>query len=249
MHMGALDTIRQIGKNAKVRDKCVVDDSIAKSPYDRTFVGVVVDRVICSAIMGISSEDSGDLIQRWVVAAGGRMFEIEPKDCNITGIGQRVRVYLPSNAPNCIYAEVINPATTPDEAVFVENDKRYDRYKTYGIDESKGIDSTNCNEKIVIDSITEKWALPTPSDRVPQEEGETVSSTAPEFLRRIYLLTVFNAGKEEEEVTNIICPDGKIMKLEGFFVNRWTHSISTDTDDTDDDNDDSNDNGEGENNE
>lgn len=218
MDTGVLETVRQIGKNAKIRDKCVVDDCISKSPYDQTYIGVVVEKKSSSPI----ASDSGKFVNRWVVVAGGYTFEIEMGRSNITSVGQRVRVYIPSKMKDYVYAEVINPATTPDEAVYVEDDKQYDAYKSYGVDESKGITEENCNELIVIDSITEKWSL--------------ADAT---YLKRLYLLTVFNAGKEEEEVTNIICPDGKIMKLEGFFVNRWGHTDTDNADNTNEEGDDS----------
>ena len=98
---------------------------------------------------------------------------------------------------NSVYAETINPATAPDKIVYVENDSQYDSFKEYGVDISKEITI----EDVTIDSITETWGL---ADKTT--------------LKRLFILTVINAGESDEEVTNIICPDGKKINLEGFVI-------------------------------
>ena len=105
---------------------------------------------------------------------------------------------MPSNNKNSAYAEVINPATAPDKITYVEDDARYDDYKSYGADTEREITT----DDVVIDSITEKWEL---ADKT--------------YLERLFLLTVINTGESNEEVTNIICPDGKVINLEGFLIN------------------------------
>ena len=190
--MDALDTIKQLGQNTKVREKIVVDNHITNSPFDQTYIGRVIDKETFN-------DNHGDAyISKWVISAGKHTYKINVNSSNITSIGQQVRVFVPSNHKNSAYAEVINPATAPDKITYVENDSRCNKYKSYGVDTERQITVND----ITIDSITEKWGL--------------ADKTA---LERLYILTVINAGEDNEEVTNIVCPDGKIINLEGFLIN------------------------------
>ena len=183
---------RKLGENVKIQNTYSTDDKIAKSAFDKTFVGRVVDKETFQDFR------SDNYIAKWIIAAGGRTFKIDVNNANITSIGQQVRVFIPSNNSNSAYAEVVNPATAPDKIIYVEDDSNYDDYKPYGVDADRHIAVND----VVIDSITEKWGL--------------ADAT---YLERLYLLTVINAGEDDEEVTNIICPDGKIINLEGFLIN------------------------------
>ena len=183
---------KKLGENACKTDNKVRKDKISKAPFDKAFIGTVVDKETFTDYRGDT------YISRWIVAAGGRTFRIDINSSDIKSIGQQVRVFVPSNHKNSAYAEVINPATAPDKIVYVENDSRYDKYKSYGVDTERQITVND----VTIDSITEKWGL--------------ADKTA---LERLYLLTVINAGNDNEEVTNIVCPDGKIINLEGFLIN------------------------------
>lgn len=183
---------RKLGENVKIQNTYSTDDKIAKSAFDKTFIGRVIDRET------FQDYRSDNYIAKWIIAAGGRTFKIDVNNANITSIGQQVRIFVPSNNNNSAYAEVVNPTTAPDKIIYVENDDNYDDYKSYGVDTEREITVND----VVIDSITEKWGL--------------ADAT---YLERLYLLTVINAGEDDEEVTNIICPDGKIISLEGFLIN------------------------------
>ena len=54
---------------------------------------------------------------------------------------------------------------------------------------------------VVVDTIAETWNL---ADKTE--------------LTRVYIMTVINADTSDEEVTSIVCPDGKQIMLEGFIV-------------------------------
>ena len=190
--MNALDTIKQLGESTKLREKVTTDKTISNSPFDQTFIGRVIDKET------FTDSHNSKYISKWIIAAGKRTYKVDINSSNITSVGQQVRVFVPSNNKNSAYAEVINPATAPDKITYVEDDDRYDGYKSYGADTEREISP----EDVVIDSITEKWKL---ADKT--------------YLERLFLLTVINSGESDEEVTNIICPDGKVINLEGFLIN------------------------------
>lgn len=190
--MDLIEYSKQIGKNVQTRENIVTANTISKSPFDQTYIGRVVDKEINN-----SSTINNGYITRWIVVANGRMFRVNADSSNITAVGQKVRIYLPNNDKNSVYAETINPATAPDKIVYIENDSQYDSFKEYGVNTSKEIEI----EDVTIDSITETWQLADKST-----------------LKRLFILTVINAGESDEEVTNIICPDGKKINLEGFVI-------------------------------
>ena len=56
-------------------------------------------------------------------------------------------------------------------------------------------------DDVVIDTIVETWNL---ADKTE--------------LTRLYIMTVINADTSDEEVTSMVCPDGKQIMLEGFII-------------------------------
>lgn len=203
-----LDTINQIASNVADKEAMTNKKMIDKSSFDKTYIGRVVDKEVV-----------GGVITRWLVVAGGGSLYIDAVNTDIKSIGQKVRVYIPSNMQKKVYAEVISPATAPDKIVYKENDEKYDDYKDYGVGEKRNVitrkyDETTGEiistklenrdvqaEDIVIDSITETWNLVDASQ-----------------LTRVYIATVINVDTDYEEVTNLICPDGKVINLEGFVI-------------------------------
>jgi hypothetical protein len=124
-------------------------------------------------------------------------YYVDANNSDIKSVGQKVRLHIPSNNRNKIYAEVINPATAPDKIVYTENDENFSNYKEYGVDADKDISEND----VTIDTIVETWGLADMTN-----------------LERTYIMTVINADTDNEEVTNIICPDGKKINLEGFII-------------------------------
>lgn len=202
-----LDTINQVASNVADKEAMTNKKMIDKSSFDKTYIGRVVDKEVV-----------GGVIARWLVVAGGGSLYIDAVNTDIKSIGQKVRVYIPSNMQKKVYAEVISPATAPDKIVYKENDEKYDDYKDYGVGEKRNVitrkydgrgevTSTKLEyrdvkaEDIVIDSITETWNLVDASQ-----------------LTRVYIATVINVDTDYEEVTNLICPDGKVINLEGFVI-------------------------------
>ncbi len=186
------DNIKQIAQNDAMICGSYTAKNISKSPFDKTYLGRVVDKETCK-----DSANNLTLISRWVIAANGKIYYVKAENSNITSAGQAVRLYIPNNNRNNAFAEVINPATAPNKIVYKENDKDYDEYKGYGVDNDRQIKESD----VTVDTVVETWKLPDKTE-----------------LKRVYALTIINSDKDNEEVTSIVCPDGRQIKLEGFML-------------------------------
>ena len=199
--MNTIDTLeylRQLGYNNHMEESVSTKHEILSSNFDKTFIGRVIDKETYTD-NSAQSAISNVLISRWIVYANGQTFRISVDDSDITSVGQQVRVFIPSNNKQKTYAEVINPATEPDKIVHKRDDSDYDNYKSYGVDTSRGIRE----EDVTINTITEYWLL---ADNT--------------YLQKVYIFTLINVDTEEEEVTNVIYPNGKKADLDGFIIGR-----------------------------
>ena len=190
--MSVLDNVSQSAYNTANKLSGFVSKNISQSPSDHTYIGRVVDKETYK-----DAYSNQTLIKRWLVAANGKSYYVNVENADIKSVGQSVRLYIPNNNKDKAFAEVINPATAPDKIVYKENDKDYDDYKEYGVDEKRGITKND----VVVDTIIETWNL---ADKTE--------------LKRVYVMTVINGDTPDEEVTSLICPDGKQIMLEGFIV-------------------------------
>lgn len=190
--MSFLDSATQLGDNFATKNGSYTSKNISQSPSDHTYIGRVVDKETYK-----DAYSNQTLIKRWLVAANGKSYYVNVENADIKSVGQSVRLYIPNNNKDKAFAEVINPATAPDKIVYKENDKDYDDYKEYGVDEKRGI----TKDDVVVDTIIETWNL---ADKTE--------------LKRVYVMTVINGDTPDEEVTSLICPDGKQIMLEGFIV-------------------------------
>ena len=190
--MSFLDSATQLGDNFATKNGSYTSKNISQSPADHTYIGRVVDKETYK-----DTYSNQTLIKRWLVAANGKSYYVNVENADIKSVGQSVRLYIPNNNKDKAFAEVINPATAPDKIVYKENDKDYDDYKEYGVDSNRGI----TKDDVVIDTIAETWNL---ADKTE--------------LTRLYIMTVINADTSDEEVTSMVCPDGKQIMLEGFII-------------------------------
>lgn len=190
--MSCTDTVTQTANNMLSNIGSYINKNISDSPADHTYTGRVIDKQTYK-----DTSNNAILIKRWLVAANGASYYVNVENANITSVGQEVRLYVPNNNKSRIYAEVINPATAPDKITYTENNEDYNDYKEYGIDKKKNITQND----VTVDTIVEEWQL---ADMTK--------------LKRLYILTVIKAGESDEEVTSIVCPDGKQINLEGFII-------------------------------
>ena len=189
--MSFLDSATQLGDNFATKNGSYTSKNISQSPADHTYIGRVVDKETYK-----DTYSNQTLIKRWLIAANGKSYYVNVENADIKSVGQSVRLYIPNNNKDKAFAEVINPATAPDKIVYKENDKDYDDYKEYGVDSNRGITKAD----VTVDSMVTTWNL---ADKTE--------------LNRVYLMTVANAGKRNEDITSLICPDGKQIALDGVL--------------------------------
>ena len=111
------DSVRQIGARVHERDDKSTNYTVAKSDFDKTYIGRVVGK--------LTNEKDTEIAQ-WLVLANGMTYKVAVNDSNITAVGQQVRLYIPSNHYENKYAEVISPSTCPDKIVYKDTDEKID---------------------------------------------------------------------------------------------------------------------------
>lgn len=70
---------------------------IKKSDFDKTYIGFVSEKV-----------ERSDGTYRWRIQTNGVAYDIKPEMCNITEVGQKVRLFVPNHKYHDKYAEVIS---------------------------------------------------------------------------------------------------------------------------------------------
>ena len=203
--MSFLDNATQLGDNFAIKSGNYTSKNISQSPTDHTYIGRVVDKETYK-----DTYDGQTIIKRWLISANGRSYYVNVENADIKSVGQPVRLYIPNNNKDKAFAEVINPATAPDKIVYTKDDTSYSDYREYGVDKSRKIkyiengvekERNMTKDDVVIDTIVETWNL---ADKTE--------------LTRLYIMTVINADTSDEEVTSMVCPDGKQIMLEGFVI-------------------------------
>lgn len=95
-------------------DNCdMANTRIKKADYDKTLIGFVSEKIVPE-----NPKDDNDY--KWRIQTNGVAYDIKPSACNITSVGQRVRLYVPNHSFKDKYAEVIDNYcyTHPDKAVY-----------------------------------------------------------------------------------------------------------------------------------
>ena len=70
---------------------------INKSDFDKTYIGKVIGSI----------KDDNEKVVRWQIFANASTFNVLAENCNVIAVGQRVRMFIPSNQRDMVYAEVI----------------------------------------------------------------------------------------------------------------------------------------------
>lgn len=70
---------------------------INKSDFDKTYIGKVIGSI----------KDDNEKVVRWQIFANASTFNVLAENCNVVAVGQRVRMFIPSNQRDMVYAEVI----------------------------------------------------------------------------------------------------------------------------------------------
>ena len=73
------------------------NSQINKSDFDKTYIGKVIGSI----------KDDNEKVVRWQIFANASTFNVLAENCNVIAVGQRVRMFIPSNQRDMVYAEVI----------------------------------------------------------------------------------------------------------------------------------------------
>ena len=73
------------------------NSQINKSNFDKTYIGKVIGSI----------KDDNEKVVRWQIFANASTFNVLAENCNVIAVGQRVRMFIPSNQRDMVYAEVI----------------------------------------------------------------------------------------------------------------------------------------------
>lgn len=79
----------------------IASNKINKADYDKTLIGFVSEKIVPE-----KPKDDNDY--KWRIQTNGVAYDIKPSACNITSVGQRVRLYVPNHSLKDKYAEVID---------------------------------------------------------------------------------------------------------------------------------------------
>lgn len=105
-------------------DNCdMANTRIKKADYDKTLIGFVSEKIVPE-----NPKDDNDY--KWRIQTNGVAYDIKPSACNITAVGQRVRLYVPNHSLKDKYAEVIDDANDiPTEIIKVSSNEVIIKYK------------------------------------------------------------------------------------------------------------------------
>ena len=164
-------------------DNCdMANTRINKADYDKTLIGYVSEKIIPE-----NPKDAYDY--KWRIQTNGTAYDIKPSACNITSVGQRVRLYIPNHDYYNKYAEVLtgDENTHPTKVVYSDGKP------------TEITDSGTDKHTVTNDTITETW--------------QNVDGTS---YQTQYTIVVKDKGTIDENIEKMVFPDGSEMELEGF---------------------------------
>ena len=97
------NSIDFVAKNTAKNAENLSSNRINKADYDKTLIGFVSEKIVPE-----NPKDDNDY--KWRIQTNGVAYDIKPSACNITAVGQRVRLYVPNHSLKDKYAEVIDNA-------------------------------------------------------------------------------------------------------------------------------------------
>ena len=95
------NSIDFVAKNTAKNAENLSSNRINKADYDKTLIGFVSEKIVPE-----NPKDANDY--KWRIQTNGVAYDIKPSACNITSVGQRVRLYVPNHSLKDKYAEVID---------------------------------------------------------------------------------------------------------------------------------------------
>lgn len=137
------NSIDFVAKNTAKNAENLSSNRINKADYDKTLIGFVSEKIVPE-----NPKDDNDY--KWRIQTNGVAYDIKPSACNITSVGQRVRLYVPNHRLKDKYAEVIDEGgyNHPTKVVFNDDDNTIT--ETYNL-----IDDTVETKKYTLTIINE----------------------------------------------------------------------------------------------
>lgn len=137
------NSIDFVAKNTAKNAENLSSNRINKADYDKTLIGFVSEKIVPE-----KPKDDNDY--KWRIQTNGVAYDIKPSACNITSVGQRVRLYVPNHSLKDKYAEVIDDGgyNHPTKVVFNDDDNTIT--ETYNL-----IDDTVETKKYTLTIINE----------------------------------------------------------------------------------------------
>ena len=137
------NSIDFVAKNTAKNAENLSSTRIKKADYDKTLIGFVSEKIV-------PENPKGDNDYKWRIQTNGVAYDIKPSACNITSVGQRVRLYVPNHSLKDKYAEVIDDGgyNHPTKVVFNDDDNTIT--ETYNL-----IDDTVETKKYTLTIINE----------------------------------------------------------------------------------------------
>ena len=137
------NSIDFVAKNTAKNAENLSSTRIKKADYDKTLIGFVSEKIVPE-----KPKDDNDY--KWRIQTNGVAYDIKPSACNITSVGQRVRLYVPNHRLKDKYAEVIDEGgyNHPTKVVFNDDDNTIT--ETYNL-----IDDTVETKKYTLTIINE----------------------------------------------------------------------------------------------
>lgn len=137
------NSIDFVAKNTAKNAENLSSNRIKKADYDKTLIGFVSEKIVPE-----NPKDDNDY--KWRIQTNGVAYDIKPSACNITAVGQRVRLYVPNHSLKDKYAEVIDDGgyNHPTKVVFNDDDNTIT--ETYNL-----IDDTVETKKYTLTIINE----------------------------------------------------------------------------------------------
>ena len=137
------NSIDFVAKNTAKNAENLSSNRINKADYDKTLIGFVSEKIVPE-----NPKDDNDY--KWRIQTNGVAYDIKPSACNITSVGQRVRLYVPNHSLKDKYAEVIDDGryNHPTKVVFNDDDNTIT--ETYNL-----IDDTVETKKYTLTIINE----------------------------------------------------------------------------------------------
>lgn len=145
------NSIDFVAKNTAKNAENLSSTRIKKADYDKTLIGFVSEKIVPE-----NPKDDNDY--KWRIQTNGVAYDIKPSACNITAIGQRVRLYVPNHSLKDKYAEVIDDNTYNHPTKIVFDDDTNTVTETYnlidGTVETRSFTLTIENEGLSNEEVT-----------------------------------------------------------------------------------------------